>query len=200
MRKKMVSAVALATAMLLGSAPAAASITVNFTFAGNASEPGTVTGHLTFDGAGAGVAATGLYIDSATGDVNPPVSGYQGYNFLSGGGVYGNSFTVSDAGVITAASLYVYSTHAYSNVARNYIELNYGGGYNLFEQDYAQYYNGGYFRAIQNQGGLAGVTYAAPTDAVPEPASWAMLIVGFGLAGATTRRRTRLIAKVAYAA
>lgn len=32
------------------------------------------------------------------------------------------------------------------------------------------------------------------TGAVPEPASWALMITGFGLAGATLRRRTRLLA------
>jgi hypothetical protein len=33
---------------------------------------------------------------------------------------------------------------------------------------------------------------AAPTSAVPEPASWALMIAGFGLAGAAMRRRAAL--------
>jgi hypothetical protein len=31
-------------------------------------------------------------------------------------------------------------------------------------------------------------------NAVPEPASWAMMIAGFGLAGAALRRRVRVVA------
>jgi hypothetical protein len=33
-----------------------------------------------------------------------------------------------------------------------------------------------------------------PTGGVPEPASWALVILGFGLAGATMRRRRTAIA------
>ena len=36
-----------------------------------------------------------------------------------------------------------------------------------------------------------------PNNAVPEPASWAMLIAGFGLTGAAMRRRRRVTAAVA---
>lgn len=35
------------------------------------------------------------------------------------------------------------------------------------------------------------ITYTAAPTAVPEPASWALMITGFGLAGATLRRRGR---------
>ena len=38
------------------------------------------------------------------------------------------------------------------------------------------------------------VEYSAGATAVPEPASWAMLIVGFGLIGAIQRRRNPSIA------
>lgn len=37
-------------------------------------------------------------------------------------------------------------------------------------------------------------TFSTTTPAVPEPASWAMLITGFGLIGAVARRRRRAIA------
>jgi hypothetical protein len=36
---------------------------------------------------------------------------------------------------------------------------------------------------------LVFATIAAPPPAIPEPASWAMLIAGFGLTGAALRRR-----------
>ncbi len=42
-------------------------------------------------------------------------------------------------------------------------------------------------------GGVA-VSLSSGTGAVPEPASWAMLIAGFGLVGATMRRRRAVIA------
>jgi PEP-CTERM motif len=43
-------------------------------------------------------------------------------------------------------------------------------------------------------GFTVGVDSLAPTNAVPEPASWAMLIAGFGLTGAAMRRRRTLSA------
>lgn len=57
---------------------------------------------------------------------------------------------------------------------------------------------GGYdeVRFIQNTGGgfeLDNVTVGTVTM-VPEPASWAMLIAGFGLTGAVMRRRRRVVA------
>lgn len=43
---------------------------------------------------------------------------------------------------------------------------------------------------------FTNITTASPTAAVPEPATWAMLVTGFGLIGGAmrTRRRTRLLA------
>lgn len=38
------------------------------------------------------------------------------------------------------------------------------------------------------------ISYTAGTGGVPEPASWALMIAGFGLAGATLRRRRTLAA------
>jgi hypothetical protein len=40
----------------------------------------------------------------------------------------------------------------------------------------------------------SGVEVIATAEAVPEPASWVMLIAGFGLTGAAMRRRTSVIA------
>jgi hypothetical protein len=39
--------------------------------------------------------------------------------------------------------------------------------------------------------GFASVTLGAATPGVPEPATWAMMIGGFGLAGTASRHRTR---------
>jgi hypothetical protein len=43
----------------------------------------------------------------------------------------------------------------------------------------------------------AGTLTTESTGAVPEPASWAMLIAGFGLTGAAMRRRSRTAAAIA---
>lgn len=43
-----------------------------------------------------------------------------------------------------------------------------------------------------NDLGLDDISFAA--TAVPEPASWALLVAGFGMVGASLRRRTRIIA------
>lgn len=42
------------------------------------------------------------------------------------------------------------------------------------------------------QGGDSGIGVGTPADAVPEPATWAMMIGGFGLVGASLRRRKTL--------
>jgi hypothetical protein len=47
-----------------------------------------------------------------------------------------------------------------------------------------------------NSGGQFTADPVPHVNAVPEPASWALMIVGFGLAGASIRRRTRLQAAV----
>ena len=62
----------------------------------------------------------------------------------------------------------------------------------------------GIFRLNLNQArggasGLAAITFGAapPAGAVPEPATWAMMIGGFGLAGGALRARRRK-GKLAY--
>lgn len=43
------------------------------------------------------------------------------------------------------------------------------------------------------------ITIAAAVGAVPEPATWAMMLVGFGAIGVTMRRKSKVSTKVAYA-
>jgi hypothetical protein len=50
---------------------------------------------------------------------------------------------------------------------------------------------------FENYGYAYGSLSVDSTGAVPEPASWAMLIAGFGLTGAAMRRRSRTAAAIA---
>lgn len=45
---------------------------------------------------------------------------------------------------------------------------------------------------VRNNSGLVAAFQVTPLAAVPEPSSWAMLIVGFGAVGYASRRRTRV--------
>lgn len=57
-----------------------------------------------------------------------------------------------------------------------------------------------YFVRIGEVAAPAGtLTITAATAAVPEPASWAMMIAGFGMTGLALRRRQRVHTTVAYA-
>ena len=49
-------------------------------------------------------------------------------------------------------------------------------------------------RVLGNQGRSGGMSFSLAVADVPEPATWAMLIVGFGMVGATMRRRNAAIA------
>ena len=52
--------------------------------------------------------------------------------------------------------------------------------------------------SIWNNNGFSGVTFATlDTSAVPEPATWAMMLVGFGGMGAALRSR-RKVANIAH--
>jgi hypothetical protein len=57
--------------------------------------------------------------------------------------------------------------------------------------------NGNVQDARQFRIGGIGIVPDPDTSTVPEPESWAMLIVGFGLVGATMRRRSRMISVTA---
>lgn len=57
-----------------------------------------------------------------------------------------------------------------------------------------EYYGPECWRCGSNPGFEGFANVSATTGAVPEPASWAMLIAGFGLTGAVARQRRRLAA------
>ena len=143
---------------------------------------------------------------------------------LQGGGTLTGSFTTDDAltsllGVnITASSGTfgpgVFSTFTYNNAAlANWVSLP-SQGFQISTSGAAQQLRLDFFpltasganilhtsNEYQNTGGGRAVTGGRVVldvpSAVPEPATWAMMITGFGLAGAALRRRGRKVALAA---
>ena len=100
----------------------------------------------------------------------------------------GNSFTLV-AGNVTTATF-----RSYTNGPGGFdqfwlkIPLGYAHGYtNYFDAGNAN------SRSIWNNNGLGGVTLSTG-GTVPEPASWAPMIMGFGLVGIAARRRRSAVA------
>lgn len=67
---------------------------------------------------------------------------------------------------------------------------------------YADFSNGlrgtGVFEAFGSEGSQFVIRTFTPIPNVPEPATWAMLVLGFGVAGAALRRTRRVRANLAY--
>jgi hypothetical protein len=92
-------------------------------------------------------------------------------------GVTANSFTLVD-GVVTAAE-YQSITDLY------YFDINVGGGVN-------ELYSNISGDSVVNSNGFAGLSFnGAPYGPVPEPAAWALMLIGVGGVGAMSRSRRR---------
>jgi hypothetical protein len=169
-------------AMAMLAASPAAAVTINFSFSSDTLDPeignavaGTVTGRIIGLVDNSTSAATSLFIDSFS------VGGFAGVpvDVLTWSGQYANSFTLVN-GVITGATFHAdTSASTFSQLFIN-VPLGYTNG----NTNYASVGASNEI-SIWNNNGLRGVTFGA----VPEPASWALLITGFGLTGAAMRRR-----------
>lgn len=60
-----------------------------------------------------------------------------------------------------------------------------------YDADVSTFQNGGYFSTPGAYGYLTNSHLAISSGAVPEPASWAMMVGGFGMIGGAMRRRQR---------
>ncbi len=112
-----------------------------------------------------------------TKEVSVYVGSLDGYNTLSFGGAGAETFTGSDLGAISGAS------------DGNQTAANTNG---RFIFDFSAPVTSATFSSSSNAFEIANVAGGA----VPEPASWALMLVGFGSAGAALRgsRRQRAIA------
>jgi hypothetical protein len=176
---------AIAAALLAGAASPALAVDVTFTFSSTFSDgntpnavPGSVSGRIIGLTDNATSAATSVFIDSfaAAGFSGVPVDAVS-WNIQDV-----NSFTLV-GGVITAASFHADNS---AGLDRLYLNINVG-----WPHGFTNYASVGVANdiSIWNNDGFRGVTYGGT---VPEPASWAMMITGFGLAGTALRRRRSL--------
>ncbi|WP_425229872.1 PEPxxWA-CTERM sorting domain-containing protein [Sphingomonas sp.] len=145
---------------------------------------------------------TGSFMGSAiTGIIANPYSPATA-NFTPGTGL-----TTPVPPVATTGTVYYYS---YDNLLLANNLLDSGGLLFTTSTTIANlYYDSGAFAVAyspigQNVAGdvlpLTGSITAVPAvGAVPEPASWAMMIAGFGLAGFALRRRQKVVTRVTYA-
>lgn len=76
--------------------------------------------------------------------------------------------------------------------------LNFGNGGQLQVALNNADFNKGFFGLDEGKGDGATITasFQLVSNAIPEPATWAMMITGFGLAGVAIRRRRTLVAAV----
>ncbi|MDP1027068.1 PEPxxWA-CTERM sorting domain-containing protein [Sphingomonas sp. KR1UV-12] len=134
---------------------------------------------------------TGYLITGITGTVKPAGNGnnVQTINGLSAVGTYPVDGVVSNDNILKTTAPY------FDLAGVSFTTAQGGSPFNL-------YYDGGYLfirgRNQNNTGSFTSVTISEITAAVPEPATWAMMLVGFGMVAGAARYRRRST-KAAYA-
>lgn len=165
--------------VIAAATPASATILVNFTVNGDQFTPGVVTGQLSFASAGSGVAATSATVFTSS---NPQVP----VGAALDGAQLANSFDLSADGVVSSAVMFFYDRQYATYLSFNWVGFNAYG------------YNG---QRIQNSTGFTGTTFtpvAAVDAAVPEPAAWGLMLLGFGAMGYSLRRKSKPAARIRF--
>jgi hypothetical protein len=166
----------------------AQALTLDFSFTntiGNIS--GTVTGQVDGLASSGTSAATSVWVDSYPVGLNSFGSYPTPFNVLawSGGTIGGNSFTIT-GGVVTAADFYIYG-------ANNFYDQLYLNSPFSIGTNYLNIGNNN-FQEVWTNGPLNGPSglQISVAGAVPEPSTWAMMIVGFaGLGFMAYRRKSK---------
>ena len=184
----------LGAAALLSSTSAMA-VDFSFTFSTDITDPavrnavpGSVSGRILGLADNATGAAAQVFIDSFT------AGGFSSFptDAAAWSSVFNNSFTVT-GGAITGATFH--SSRNNNGFDQLFINIPIG-----YANGNTNYVSTGVDNAISiwNNNGFSGVTFATlDTSAVPEPATWAMMLVGFGGMGAALRSR-RKVANIAH--
>ena len=195
--------------------PASATTTVSFT-GGSGALPAGMTVFQDFEGYAAGtpgatIGTNASVYSGSTGDAARPAFGSTG-NFASvrTNGSYSVSFAATDTFAFVLGSLDTYNTltlHYANGSSQDYIggqiinDLTFPSGNQISGET-----NGVVAYKVTSGPKLTGATFTSSANsfefdnlaagAVPEPATWAMMIGGFGFVGAAARRRaaTRAIA------
>ena len=182
MKLKLVLASAAA---VLACATVAHADNFHFTFGSDGDGPGNalggvITGQILGLTDNAWSAASAVLIDSYT----PNVTGLPGTPFLISDYAASLGFVITQNFFLEINGQIVDGVY---QINGGYFDLNVqagGYGYNSMVSPDAQ-------TRVQNLGGLGGVSFSA----APEPATWAMMLVGFGALGAALRsRRTQGLA------
>lgn len=165
------------------------------------SNPSTFT--ETFEDA----AATGFTIAGGTITATPLGSGSSvfGFNTTPGGRyvleLYGASSTLTFASAISSFGFYLTGVQ-FGNLTLNFNDgssqtvaiTNYGSGVQFFgASGFSNAITGFTLNAGNDIVGVDDIRFAS-VSGVPEPTTWAMMLIGFGAIGATMRRRRRVTA------
>lgn len=179
---------AAAAACLVFGSTAAQATDFIFTFGSDLADPniqgtgavsGTVTGRIIGLTDDATSSAQSIFIDSYSPNGGPAVPVDARLWFSQ----FENSFTVQN-GVITAAVFHADNDFG-PFLDRLYINVPiFGAG----GTNYASVGSNNSDSVWNNQG-LLGITFTRIESAVPEPATWAMMLIGFGAIGLAVRRR-----------
>lgn len=155
---------------------------------------------FTFDFSGTGffggaLNGTGTLTTNGTSFVNP-INGYTAQTITGITGTFNGSAITGLSGVFGANNLYYLTEPFFVDGNGLGFTTTAGISANLFITNDTSY-------RVNTQGaglltGLVTASSAAATAAVPEPATWGMMILGFGLMGYAMRRRAMVRTSVSF--